>query len=59
MFIPFAYGLQVIIMIIHVCICAQVHCILGNFRGTKFSRMGPFHEQIFEDGHIIIINKRE
>ena len=28
---------------------------MGNFRGTKFSRMGPFREYIFEDGPLVTI----
>ena len=32
------------------------YCILGNFRGTKFSRLGPSCEYIFEDGHLVIID---
>ena len=28
---------------------------MGNFRGTKFLRMGPFREYIFEDGPLVTI----
>ena len=33
-----------------------IYRILGNFRGTKFSRMGPLCEKIFEDSHLVIID---
>ena len=33
----------------------MLYRILGNFRGTKLSRMGPFREYIFEDGPLVTI----
>ena len=44
---------------LHKCIHTYIYHILGNFRGTKFSRMGPFREQIFEDGHLVINDNNE